>query len=68
MHLLLVTIILKWLYDMWSGSGVDKLLHCLIVLINSTLAKDSHSDKDLNRTSSSKCKLIYWSWAELKVW
>ena len=53
---------------MWSGPGIDKLLHFLIVLVNFTLEKDSYLDKSFDRTSLSKHKLICWSWAELKVW
>ena len=37
---------------------MDKLLHFLIVLVNSTLEKDGYSDKDLVGTSLSKHKLI----------
>jgi len=46
---------------------VNELLHFLIILVNSTLEKNSHSVKDFAGISSRKQRLICQSWAELKV-
>ena len=67
-HLLLVIKNLRWFYDKWSSSRRDELLHFLIVSVNSVLEKGGHSDWGLDRILSSNFKLIWWFWAELKVW
>jgi len=43
---------------MWSGLGVDKLLHLLIALINSALEKEDHFAFRYNRISSKRHKFI----------
>jgi len=53
---------------MWSRLGVDKLLHLLMVLINSVLENDGHSVCWHKEISSRSWKLIGLSWAELKDW
>jgi len=67
-HLLSVIKNLRWFHNKWSGSGVDELLHFVIVLVNSVLEKDSHLGWGLDGILSSNCKLIWWFWAKLKVW
>jgi len=67
-HLLLVIKNLRWFYDKWSISRRDELLHFLIVSVNYVLEKGGHSDWGLDGILWSNCMLIWWFWAELKVW
>jgi len=49
------------------GLEVNKLLYFLIVSVNSALEKSSHLVKGFVEISSRRQRLIYWSWAKLKV-
>jgi len=53
-HLLFLIRVFKWLYKMWSGSEIDKLLHLLIALVNSVIEKEGYSALGYNRTSFNK--------------
>ena len=61
MQLLSVTGILRQHHEIWSGSGIDKLLQFLIALMNSTVEK-------LATLIKVKCMLISQFSTELKVW
>ena len=61
MQLLSVTRILRQHHEIWSGSGIDKLLQFLIALMNSTVEK-------LATLIKVKCMLISQFSTELKVW
>ena len=52
---------------MWSGSGVDKLLHFLMLSLNSTLENIGYSERGFVRILLSKCKLSCQFWTELNV-
>jgi len=67
-YLLSSTSILKYHQDMWLGSSVDELLHFLMTFLNSSLENGCHSNMYFIEISSSKYKLIWWSWTELNVW
>ena len=57
---------LIWLYINLSGPGADKLLHFLITLLNSFLAKEFHSSIGLLGILSKTWISISLVWAELK--
>ena len=54
--------------DMWSDPSVDEMLYFLMVSLNFSLENKDHSNIDFIGTLSSKCTLIWQSWAELNVW
>ena len=47
-HMSSLTIDLRCFYNALSGPGVDKLLYLAIVLLNSSIKKDTHSDISLD--------------------
>ena len=57
-YLALSTNALRWLQKIWSKPGVDKLLHLLMVLINSALENSGHSACWYNSNLSRSWKLI----------
>ena len=65
-HILSLTITLKCFQDILSSSGVDKLLHLMIMLLNSLIKKDIHSIIGLSGILFNMLQLIWWFWAELK--
>jgi len=59
-HLLLSTTALRCLQETWSGPGVDKLLHFVIVFLNSSFKKVGHSKGGFESISSKSCKFTWW--------
>ena len=57
-HVASLTILLKYLHDNLSGPEVNKLLHFLIELVNSSSENDFHIVVSLLGISSSKLMLI----------
>jgi len=67
-HLLSFKIIFRCLQEIWSGSGVDELLHFLIAFLNFFFEKEGYYNTDFVGISFKKLRLIWWSWTELNVW
>ena len=66
-HLSSLTTHLRYLYDILSGLGADKLLYLLIVILNSSLEKKFYSKYCFDRSFPNRELLICWFWAELNV-
>ena len=64
-HVLFLMIILRCLYESLLGSEVDKLLHLVIELMNSSSKKEAQSEDVIPGILSKIFISIWWSWAIL---
>ena len=64
-HLSSLTTALRCFQKMWSGLGIDKLLHLLIVILNSSLEKKDYVMIGFNKSLSKKSRLICQFYTEL---
>ena len=67
-HLLSLIIALRCFQEISFGPEVDKLLYLLMVLLNSSLGKDSHFEDYFNGNSFKKQRLIWQFYAKLNIW
>ena len=66
-YFLFLTTDFRCFYKTWSSLGVDKLLHLLIVLLNSLWEKNVYIMVDFDEISSNMSRLIGLSWTELNI-
>ena len=66
-YLSLFTTTLRYLQETQLDSGMDELLHFLIVFLNFSFEKFGHSDKGSKEILFNKCIFTWWFCAKLNI-